>query len=153
MKKKYTKSKQAVQAEPKPTSSANSNAITIWTNYIKYTTMASETHATIMALQTVRSIGKEVYNAYATLNIYTQTVYLLLAVLFICAKDYIDTYVDQYFVAKTLFCLLAASLIFWIIRFISVILYKKFTSCCDSHIASCKETYEDISKEFTKANS
>lgn len=153
MKKKYTKSKQSTQAEPKSTSSTNSNAITIWTNYIKYNTLASETHATIMALQTVRSIGKEVYDAYAALNIYTQMVYILLAVLFICTKDYIATYVDQYSVTKTLFCLLAASMIFWIIRFISAILYKKFTERCDSHIAACKETYEDISKEFTKANS
>lgn len=144
MKKKYTKSKQTVQAEPKTVAPDNSNALTIWTNYIKYTTMASEKHATIMTLQAVRSVGKEVYNAYATLNMRVQAIYILLAVLFICTKDYIDIYVDQYFVTKILFCLLAASIIFWIIRFISAILYKKFTERCDSHIASCKEAYDVI---------
>ena len=152
MKKKYTKSKQSVQVETKSALPPDSNALTIWTNYVKYTTLASEKHATIMAMQAVRSIGKKVYDAYATLNILAQTVYILLAVLFICTKDYICTHNDQSFVTTVIFCLLAVSLIFWIIRLISVIIYKKFTECCDSNIASCKEAYDTVTAEYMKDN-
>lgn len=148
MKKKYTKSKQSAQVDTKTSLPSDSNALTIWTNYIKYTTLASEKHAMIMALQSVRIIGKDVYDTYNILNICAQVIYILLAVLFICTKDYIDIYVDQSFVKTVLFCLLAASLIFWAIRFISIILYKKFTECCDSRIAVCKESYDAVVEEY-----
>lgn len=145
MKKKYTKSKQSAQVESKSALPPDSNVLTIWTNYVKYTTMASEKHATVMALQSVRIIGKDVYNTYATLNICAQSICILLVVLFICTKDYIDLYVDQ---SSVLFCILAVSLVFWAIRLISIILYKKFTDCCDSRIASCKESYDAVVTEY-----
>lgn len=112
--------------------------------------MASEKHSVIMAMQAVRGVGKEVYSSYVTLNMRAQAVYTLLAVLFVFTKDYIDTYIDQSFVTTALFCLLAASLIFWIIRFISAILYKKFTERCDSHREACKEAYDTIVDRIQK---
>lgn len=152
MKKKYTKSKQTVQAESKTSLPTDSNALTIWTNYIKYTTLASEKHATIMSLQAVRSMGKDAYDTYATLNICSQVVCILLAVLLICTKDYISIHIDQSFVKTVFFCIMSMSLIFWSIRFISVILYKKFTECCDSRIADCKESYDTVVAEYMKDN-
>lgn len=152
MKKKYTKSKQSVQVETKAALPPGSNALTIWTNYVKYTTLASEKHAAIMSIQAVRSIGKDVYDTYATLNICAQVVYILLAVIFGCVKDYISIYIDQSSVKIVLFFLMSMSLIFWTIRFISVILYKKFTECCDRHIASCKEAYDTSVEAYMNDN-
>lgn len=152
MKKKYTKSKQSVQVETKTALPPDSNALTIWTNYIKYTTLASEKHAVIMAMQAVRGIVKDVYTTYATLNICAQVVYILLAVIFGCVKNYISIYIGQPYVTIVLFLLMSMSLIFWAIRFISVILYKKFTECCDSRIASCKEAYDTSVEAYMNDN-
>lgn len=152
MKKKYTKSKQSAQVETKTALPPDSNALTIWTNYIKYTTLASEKHSVIMAIQSVRSIGKDVYDTYATLNICAQVIYILLAVIFGCVKDYISIYIGQPYMKIVLFFLISMSMIFWAIRFISVILYKKFTEYCDSNIANCKESYDTVVTEYIKDN-
>lgn len=158
MKKKYTKSKSI------PTSAHNTNtttqnvdkdsdkALTVWLNFVKYSTLASEKHAIRMSLRSMRTTVTVAYNLIENCHLCMQAILLVCACLVLIFENQLKEYTEGIVYNIMMASIVVISINMWMVRFIMWMARAKFSSTLGEYIDNLDTAYDDVVNNYASAN-